>query len=111
MTFELDEVPEFYRSFMSKGRSGYGFSQAIKDSIVFEYHDVLHDNPLPDLDFIMARDLLSFLSVPDQERLITGFSEKLKNRGIVILGRNEVLSGSDWQPIAKDPISAYARTE
>ena len=110
MVFELEEVPEYCRAYMVKGRSGYGFNQEIKDSIVFEYHDVLNDNPLPELDIILVRDVLSFLPAQDQKRIISGFEEKLKNRGIVILGRNEILSG-DWQYVGKEPVSVFALAE
>ena len=111
MIFDLSDVPESYRSFMTKGRTGYSFNQAIKDSIVFEYHDVLNDNPLPDLDFILARDMLSFFPAADQNKLVISFGEKLKKRGTVFLGKNELLPGSGWQTIGKDPISAFMRTE
>jgi purine-binding chemotaxis protein CheW len=111
MTFDLEDVPEYCRGFMTKGRTGYSFNQAIKDSIVFEYHDVLNDNPLPDLDIILARDLLSFLKAEDQGKVLAGFGEKLKNRGIIILGRNEVMPGSDWRPIGNDPVSAFVCSE
>jgi purine-binding chemotaxis protein CheW len=109
MVFDLDEVPEYCRGFMVKGRNGYSFNQLIKDSIVFEYHDVLNDNPLPELDIILARDILSFLPKQEQDRFVTGFLEKLKNRGMVFLGRNEELPGNEWKALAADPVSAYLR--
>jgi purine-binding chemotaxis protein CheW len=109
MVFDLDEVPEYCRAFMVKGRNGYSFNQNIKDSIVFEYHDILNENPLPELDIILIRDILSFFSVQDQERLMGGFLEKLKNRGLVFLGRNEEFSGSNWRSLAADPVSVYQR--
>jgi purine-binding chemotaxis protein CheW len=109
MIFDLDEVPEYCRSFMVKGKNGYSFNQAIKDSIVFEYHDILNENPLPELDIILARDILSFLSEPDQNKLIAGFREKLKSRNVVILGRNEELSGDGWNMVSADPVSAFLR--
>jgi purine-binding chemotaxis protein CheW len=108
-TFDLEEVPEYCRPFMVSGKNGYSFNQVIKDSVVFEYHDILNDNPLPDLDFILARDILSFLSERDQEKMIALFTEKLKSRGMVILGRNEQLQGGEWLLAATDPVSAYLR--
>ncbi|GHV95900.1 chemotaxis protein W [Spirochaetia bacterium] len=107
MVFDLEEVPEYCRAFMAKGKTGYSFNQVIKDSIVFEYHDILNENPLPELDIILARDILSFLSVQDQMKIIAGFSERLKSRAVVLLGRNEELSGDGWRAIANDPVSAY----
>jgi len=111
MFFDLEELPDYCRPFMVRGQSGYSFDQAIKDSIVFEYHDVTNENSLPDLDIILARDVISFLPENDQGKLIAGISEKLRNRGIIILGRNEELNGVIWQSIADDPISAYMHTE
>jgi purine-binding chemotaxis protein CheW len=110
MTFDLGDVPEYTRAFLTKGRSGYGFSQAIKDSIVFEYHDILNDNPLPDLDIILVRDVLSFIPEQDQKRLVNGFKEKLKSKGMVILGRNEILPGYDWEFVGKEPVSVFVHT-
>jgi purine-binding chemotaxis protein CheW len=109
MIFDLDDLPEYCRDFTTKGRNGYSFNQVVKDSIVFEYHDILNDNPLPDLDIILARDILSFLPVQEQEKLMAGFGEKLKSRGLVILGRNEIMPPSGWKSIAKDPVSAFVQ--
>jgi purine-binding chemotaxis protein CheW len=107
MVYELDDIPDYCRSFTVRGQNGYSFNQVIKDSIVFEYHDIINENSLPELDIILVRDLISFLPAEDQLKVIAGFSERLKNRGVVIMGRNEELSGVIWQSIADDPISAY----
>jgi purine-binding chemotaxis protein CheW len=109
MVFDLSEVPEYARAYMIKGKNGYSFNQDIKDSILFEYHDVLNGNQIPEVDIIMARDFLSFVSVPDQEKLLVEFNEKLKKRGVIILGRNEQLFVEEWQPIGNDPVSAFLR--
>jgi purine-binding chemotaxis protein CheW len=109
MVFDLEDLPEYCRSFMVGGKNGYSFNQEIRDSIVFEYHDILNDNPLPALDFILARDVLSFLPEQDQEKLVATFAEKLKGRGIVIMGQNEQLQGGEWLQMAADPVSAYLR--
>jgi len=109
MLFDLEEVPEYCREFMVKGTSGYSFSPAIKDSIVFEYHDVLNDNPLPNLDIILVRDILSFFSEQDQDKLIDSFGEMIKNKGIVILGKNEELFGAGWSSMSNESVSAFMR--
>ena len=110
MTFEQDDVPEYCQAFVVKGRHGFSFSQAIKDSIVFEYHDVLNDNPLPDLDVILVRDVMSFFSEQDQNRLVDSFTEKLKHQGLVILGKNEELPSDRWVSRSSDHVSAFMHT-
>jgi len=107
MVFDLQEVPEYCRPFMVQGKNGYSFNPEIKDAIVFEYHDVLNENPLPDLDIILARDILSYFPVADQNRLIDDFNEKVKDRGMVIVGKNEEIFGTNWTAVSSDIISAF----
>ena len=83
---------DWYAPFLSKKANGeYTFTQDVKDSIMFEYHDCRHTNPLPAIDIIFARDLLSLLPQSGQEAVIADFDEKLKANGIVIVGENETL--------------------
>jgi purine-binding chemotaxis protein CheW len=105
---EPEDVPEYCRPFLVKGKTGYSFNQVIKDSIIFEYHDVLHDTPLPDLDIILARDILSYFPEREQSRMIGGFSEKLKNHGLVILGKNEEIFGGSWTSLSNETVSVFA---
>jgi purine-binding chemotaxis protein CheW len=109
MIFNLEDIPEYCRAYMTKGRNGYSFNQIIKDAIVFEYHDILNENALPDLDIILGRDILSFFPPETQTHLIAFFMEKLKKRGVVILGANEQLPESEWRSIGKEPISTFIR--
>lgn len=71
---------------------GYTFSQDVKDMVMFEYHDCLNTNAMPNVDLIFSRDLLSFLSDHSQKTLIADFEEKLKGNGVLIIGENESLS-------------------
>jgi len=107
LVFDLEDVPEYCRPYTVKGRAGYTFSPVIKDLIVFEYHDIMHNNPLPDLDMIIMRDVLSFFKEDDQIRLAEGFKEKLKTKGMVMVGKNESLPGVDWEFIGKEPVSMF----
>jgi purine-binding chemotaxis protein CheW len=107
MTFELESVPEYCKAFLVQGKNGYSFNQTIKDSIVFEYHDVLNKNSLPELDIILARDILSFFSEADQTRTIDSFAELLKSKGLVILGKNEELCGDGWVSQSNDVVSMF----
>ncbi|GHV84487.1 chemotaxis protein W [Spirochaetia bacterium] len=109
MIFELDEVPEYCRTHMVRGSNGYTFNQEIKDSILFEYHDILNDNSLPDLDIILARDMLSFLPLQEQDKLVNECTEKLKGQGFLILGEHEELAETEWRPMAKPPVSAFMK--
>jgi chemotaxis methyl-accepting protein methylase len=82
------------------------FGQAIRDSIFFEFHDVMNANTLPSIDLILCRDMISFLPQIDQKRLLSDFSEKLKPSGVVLCGANEEL-GEGWTAVGSGAVQAY----
>lgn len=97
--------------YLSKTANGsLTFSQEIKDSIMFEYHDCQNSNALPMTDIIFARDLLSCLEVDVQNTVISDFDEKLKGNGILILGENESIAGvSNFMEITVGSLTAYKK--
>jgi purine-binding chemotaxis protein CheW len=109
MTFNLDELPDYIKPYMVKGKNGYSFNQDLKDSCVFEYHDVLNGNNIPQVDIVLVRDMLSFISIDMQDKLISDIADKLKKGGIVITGRNESMPVNDWQSIGQDPVAVFVK--
>lgn len=96
----LMSIPEklatdWYGSYLTKKANGeYTFSQEIKDSIMFEYHDCKNANALPTVDIIFARDVLSLLDEKSQETVAADFLEKMKGNGIAVIGENEAMPSS-----------------
>jgi len=83
----------WYAPYVSKKVNGdFTFSQEIKDSVMFEYHDCMNTNAMPMLDMIFCRDVISFLPSSSLPRLFEDFDEKLKGNGVIIVGDNESLS-------------------
>ncbi|MCQ2576340.1 MAG: chemotaxis protein CheW [Treponema sp.] len=81
--------------YLSKKANGdYTFSQEIKDSLMFEYHDCKNTNVLPMIDVIFARDVLSVIDQKSQETIIEEFIEKMKGNGVAIIGENESMPAS-----------------
>jgi purine-binding chemotaxis protein CheW len=108
--FAESDVPESHRPYIVEGTNGFNFAREIKDLILFEYHDVLHTNAVPEAGIVMARDLLSFLSPEQQAKVIEEFAEKLSDGGILVLGKNEKLPNEDgWTNVSTDTITAYRK--
>ena len=80
----------------------------MRDSIFFEFHDVMNSNTLPPLDIVLCRDMLSFVAPIDQKRLLGDFYEKLKPNGIVICGANERL-GEGWAVAGSEAVPAFRK--
>lgn len=105
------EITSLYRPFLVQGTGGaWTFNQTIRDMILFEYHDCTHQNSVPMMDIIVARDVLSFLNIEQQEYVISDFSEKLKDNGIILLGQNEVMpKQSGWSRIVTGELAAFSK--
>jgi len=103
-----ENIPEFYVPFTTKGRNGLVFIQSVRDSIFFEFHDVMNSNALPPLDIVLCRDMLSFVAPIDQKRLLGDFYDKLKSGGIVISGSSERL-GDGWVMAGTEAVPAFRK--
>lgn len=109
MVFDAAEAPEPYREHLIKGMNGHTFNQVIRDSVFFEFHDVLNINPLPPVDLIVCRDMISFLAPEEQIQVLSDFSDKLKGSGLLVLGTHEKAPGDEWKPQGTGAISAFTK--
>ena len=95
MSVPANLASDWYSPYLTKKANGeYTFSQEIKDSIMFEYHDCKHTNALPAVDVIFARDILSLLDEKAQESVVSDFIEKMKGNAVAIIGENEEMPDS-----------------
>jgi two-component system CheB/CheR fusion protein len=69
--------------------SAYRVHKRIRDLVVFSEHDVLKDPPFSRLDLLTCRNLLIYLGVDLQRRLIPLFHYALKTDGVMLLGTSE----------------------
>ena len=111
LTVPEEQIINRFKPYLVKGvNDSYSFNQEIKDMILFEYHDCLHQNTVPDADIILARDVLSFIKTEKQNILLEEFRDKLKTTGIVILGANEMMpKQSGWMRQVMGDITTFSR--
>ncbi|RYF03718.1 MAG: hypothetical protein EOO40_11930, partial [Deltaproteobacteria bacterium] len=64
-------------------------SRAVRDTVIFSTHDVLHDAPFSNLDMISCRNLLIYLKTPAQSRVLKAFHYALRPSGSLLLGISE----------------------
>ena len=110
MNLTDEAANDWYQPFTMKTVTGeYTFSIEIKDSVMFEYHDCGNTNNLPPIDIIFARDLISFMPEPAQQKLLQEFSEKVKGNGIIIVGENENIELPGWVKKSIGKINVYSK--
>jgi purine-binding chemotaxis protein CheW len=110
LVFGEGDIPEYLKPYTVKGKNGLSFQSSFKEKIFFEYHDILNANSLPELDFIVARDILSFLSVADQQKLLQEFYERLKPSGVLLLGKNETVTDfTVWEQAEHNGLAVFKK--
>jgi purine-binding chemotaxis protein CheW len=111
LTVPENQISPRLKPYLVQGVGGsWSFAPAVKDLILFEYHDCTNQNAVPNMDIIICRDVLSYLNPKQQSTLITDFTEKLKDNGIVILGRNEAMpQHSGWLRAVQGDVVAFGK--
>jgi two-component system, chemotaxis family, CheB/CheR fusion protein len=79
------------RQFFEKYDGGYRIKKAIRDLCVFARQDVTRDPPFSQLDLISCRNLLIYLDVNLQARVLPVFHYALQSSGYLLLGMSETV--------------------
>jgi two-component system, chemotaxis family, CheB/CheR fusion protein len=105
-----DVSGERLRRFFTRTETGYQISKPIRDLCVFARQDVTRDPPFSRLDLISCRNLLIYLNVALQKRLIALFHFALKPSGSLVLGTSETIgAASDLFSLADHKHKIYVR--
>ena len=88
----------------------YRVSPNLRASVVFTAQDVLADPPFSRIDFISCRNLLIYLSVEAQAKVIALFHFALLPNGVLLLGSSETIGNMDGRfEVISKPQRLYRR--
>ncbi len=108
-TLTFTDVPEQFQPYTMEGKNGYQFESSVKDSILFEYHDITNENAFPPVDIVLARDVFSFLTEEDVEKVLDDLENLLKPHGVLIVGENENLKVPGWTAVEQNNMVAFKK--
>lgn len=99
-----DVSPDRLRRFFNPTNSHYQICKSVRDLCVFSTHNIIRDTPFANLDLISCRNLLIYLDLPLQKRVLPYFHYALKVGGALMLGTSETLgsSGDLFEVVDKD---------
>lgn len=80
----------------------YRISKSIRDMLIFSEHDVIKDPPFSRLDLISCRNLLIYMNVELQKKLIHLFHYALNPDGFLFLGTSETVGDHNDLFVAMD---------
>src|SRR5579862_6655759 len=86
-----DVSAERLRRFFVRIDGSYRINKSVRDLCVFARQDLTRDPPFSRLDLIVCRNVLIYLAVPLQKRLIAMFHYALKPSGYLMLGAAETV--------------------
>lgn len=75
----------------STNKKVYHINKYIRDMLIFSVHNTVKDPPFSNMDLISCRNLLIYMNIQLQEKLISSFHYALKKDGVLFLGSSESL--------------------
>jgi two-component system CheB/CheR fusion protein len=83
--------PERLERFFVKKDGGYVIKKEVREVVVFAQHNLIKDAPFTKLDLICCRNVMIYLTIELQKKIIPIFHYSLLNRGLLFLGPAESL--------------------
>jgi two-component system CheB/CheR fusion protein len=90
-TIEADVPSGILRRYFNKVDGNYRVSKTVRDLCVFARQDLTKDPPFSRLDLILCRNVLIYMEVVLQQRLISVFHYALNQQGFLVLGQAETV--------------------
>ena len=88
---QADVSPERLRRFFTQVDNCYQISKSIREICVFSRHDISRDPPFARLDLVTCRNLLIYLNLAVQRRVLPLFHYALNPGGYLMLGPSETI--------------------
>ncbi len=88
-SIDAEVSPERLARFFVKEEGGYRVAPDLRDTVVFTVQDLLVDPPFSRLDFVCCRNLLIYLGLEAQAKVMDLFHFALREGGILLLGGAE----------------------
>jgi two-component system CheB/CheR fusion protein len=89
----IKDVPEEYREkyFTHANHGDYIFNSDLRQAVIFGQHDLVQDAPISRLDLLVCRNTLMYFNAETQGRILARLHFALNDRGILFLGKAEML--------------------
>jgi chemotaxis protein methyltransferase CheR len=95
--YRLDQMrgleSPYLEKYFSSQNGAFVVKDALKRHVIFDYHNLKHDNGLRGLDIIFCRNVMIYFDMDEQRRLVERFANCLVPGGHLFLGHAESLQG------------------
>lgn len=108
----LKEVsPHRLQNYFIPCEEGYLVKPEVRRRVIFDFHNLKHDDGLHDLDAIFCRNVMIYFDEEEQKRLVQKFHRALRPNGYLLIGHAETLQGlsKDFRFIFHEKGTAYQK--
>ena len=91
--------PNRLNNYFQLADNAYVFAKHLKPKIIFSQHNLIKDGPMSKIDLLMCRNVLIYLNIEAQIRVLTRFYFSLIDSGFLCLGKAELLPINGSMPI------------
>jgi len=78
-----------HRRFFEACADGYRVSEEVRRLVIYDFHNLKHENGLGDLDIIFCRNVLIYFDPDEQRRVVNKLIRALAPGGYLFLGHSE----------------------
>jgi two-component system, chemotaxis family, CheB/CheR fusion protein len=99
---QMGGVPEkFQQKYFEPSGARFAFHKDLRRCLIFGRNDLLQDAPISRIDLLACRNTLMYFNAEAQARIVSRLGFALKPRGILFLGKAEMLfnHAQTFQPI------------
>jgi two-component system CheB/CheR fusion protein len=83
--------PELLEKYFEQQNGRYLFRQDLRRSVIFGRNDLVQDAPISRIDLLVCRNTLMYFNAETQTKILNRFHFALAPRGLLFLGRAEML--------------------
>jgi chemotaxis protein methyltransferase CheR len=92
--YEAETVhSEYLKTYFDKVDNYFQIKPQVRKLVIFDYHNLKHDNGLVGLDAVFCRNVMIYFDPEEQKRLIDKLHRSLADGGYLFLGHTESIQG------------------
>jgi two-component system CheB/CheR fusion protein len=89
---ELEGVPEELRErYFERADQRWAFRKDLRRTVIFGRNNLVSDAPISRLDLLICRNTLMYLNAETQARILRHFHFALRDDGVLMLGKSEMM--------------------
>lgn len=90
----MDGIPEEYvKRFFTKVGDGFQVNKELMDTIHFDYHNLIYDSGVRNLDVVFCRNVLIYFDEEAQNAVVNKFYDAMASHSFLFIGHSESLFG------------------